>query len=429
MKLRTTKIDEINYSVDGVIDNSLLEEKIQKAAVKASKTMKIDGFRPGKVPVNVVLARYKDSLVKEAEQDAITQAYQDAVKEIGKNEKDLIGEPMFKKFDKKDSEIEFEFVISFRPEIKLDGYEALIPEVKVEEIKDKDIKARKELMLKQYAPIEKTRKQILKKGDYAKFDFEGFVDGVAFEGGKAENYMLEIGSGQFIPGFEDGMVDLKVGEEKDIEVTFPENYQAANLAGKKAVFKVKLHEIHGKKIPELNEDMLKRLLPNEEKVSEELLDDKIKEQLENEAKFKLIDEKLKPEFIEKMLGKYDFVVPQNILEQETNLQFNQAARGFSKEEFDKLKDEKYLEEKRNEYKAEALKSVKLTFMVDELAKLRKISVNDQEIAQAIYFEALRYGMDPKQLIESYTKNGTLPAVRMSLIEEKLFADIFLGKDK
>lgn len=429
MKLSTTKIDEINYSVSGVIEQSLIDEKIKEIAVKASKTMQVAGFRKGKVPVNVVLSRYKDSLVKDAEQEAITNAYKDAVKETGKDEKELIGEPSFKKFDRKESGIDFEFVISFRPKIDLNGYEALIPELKVEEIKDKDIKARKEAMLKQFAPLEKTKKQILKKGDYAKFDFEGFVDGVAFEGGKAENYMLEIGSGQFIPGFEDGMIELKVGEEKDIEVTFPENYQAAHLAGKKAVFKVKLHEIHARKLPEIDEEMLKKLLPGVENPTEAILDEKIKEQLETEAKFKQIDEKLKQEFVEKMLEKYTFAVPQNILEQETNLQFNQAARSFSKEEFDKLKDEKYLEEKRKEYEAEALKSVKLTFIVDELAKLRNVVVNDQEVAQAIYFEALRYGMDPKQLIENYTKNGTLPAVRMSLVEEKLFADLFLGKDK
>lgn len=429
MKLSTTKINEINYSVSGVIEQSLLDEKIKEIAVKASKTMQVAGFRKGKVPVNVVLSRYKDSLVKDAEQEAITSAYKEAVKQTGKEEKELIGEPSFKKFERKENGIEFEFVISFRPIIDLAGYEALVPELKIEEIKEKDIKARKEAMLKQYAPLEKTKKQILKKGDYAKFDFEGFVDGVAFEGGKAENYMLEIGSNQFIPGFEDGMIELKVGEEKDIEVTFPENYQAAHLAGKKAVFKVKLHEIHGRKLPEIDEELLKKLLPGVENPTEAILDEKIKEQLETEAKFKQIDEKLKQEFVEKMLEKYDFAVPQNILEQETNLQFNQAARSFSKEEFDKLKDEKYLEEKRKEYEAEALKSVKLTFIVDELAKLRKVVVNDQEVAQAIYFEALRYGMDPKQLIETYTKNGTLPAVRMSLVEEKLFADLFLGKDK
>ncbi|WP_267525562.1 trigger factor [Campylobacter sp. MG1] len=429
MKLIVSKIDEINYSVVGEIEKNLLEEKINKLALKASKSVKVDGFRQGKVPVNVVLARYKESLTRDAEQEIINESFTQAVKESGKDEKGLIGEPMFNKFDRKGDSIEFDFTMSFRPEIKLDGYESLIPEVKIEEIKEKDIKARKEAMLKQFAPLEKTKKQILKKGDYAKFDFEGFVDGVAFEGGKAENYMLEIGSGQFIPGFEDGMIELKVGEEKDIEVTFPENYQAAHLAGKKAVFKVKLHEIHARKLPEIDEEMLKKLLPGVENPTEAILDEKIKEQLETEAKIKLVDEKLKQEFVEKLLDKYDFVVPLNILEQETNLQFNQATRSYTKEEFEELKDSQKLESKRNEFKADALKSVKLTFIVDELAKLRNITVSDQEVGQAIYFEALRYGMDPKRLIENYTKNGALPAVRMSLIEEKLFTNIFLGKDK
>ncbi|MBZ7988116.1 trigger factor [Campylobacter canadensis] len=429
MKLSTKQINSINYTASGVIEKASIDEKIKEIAVKASKNIEIKGFRKGKVPLNVVLDRYKDSLTKDSEQELIGIAYKEAIKEIGKDEKDLIGEPVFKKFNRNDNGIEVEFLISFRPTINLDGYEKLIPEVKVEEIKDKDLKARKEAMLKQYAPLEKTKKQILKKGDYAKFDFEGFLDGVAFEGGKANDYMLEIGSNQFIPGFEDSMIDMKVGEEKDINVTFPENYQAANLAGKEVVFKIKLHEIHGKKIPEINEELLKKLLPNEEKVSEELLDEKIKEQMQNEAKFKLIDEKLKIEFVDKMLEKYDFELPQNILEQETNLQLNQAARTFTKEQLEELKDDKKLEEKRKEFEVEAAKSVKLTFIVDELARLRNVIVNDQEVAQAIYFEAMRYGVEPKKLMENYQQNGTIPAIRMSLLEEKLFADIFLGKDK
>lgn len=429
MKLSTKQINSINYTASGVIEKASIDEKIKEIAVKASKNIEIKGFRKGKVPLNVVLDRYKDSLTKDSEQELISIAYKEAIKEIGKDEKDLIGEPVFKKFNRNDNGIEVEFLISFRPTINLDGYEKLIPEVKVEEIKDKDLKARKEAMLKQYAPLEKTKKQILKKGDYAKFDFEGFLDGVAFEGGKANDYMLEIGSNQFIPGFEDSMIDMKVGEEKDINVTFPENYQAANLAGKEVVFKIKLHEIHGKKIPEINEELLKKLLPNEEKVSEELLDEKIKEQMQNEAKFKLIDEKLKIEFVDKMLEKYDFELPQNILEQETNLQLNQAARTFTKEQLEELKDDKKLEEKRKEFEVEAAKSVKLTFIVDELARLRNVIVNDQEVAQAIYFEAMRYGVEPKKLMENYQQNGTIPAIRMSLLEEKLFADIFLGKDK
>lgn len=429
MKLSTKQINSINYTASGVIEKASIDEKIKEIAVKASKNIEIKGFRKGKVPLNVVLDRYKDSLTKDSEQELIGIAYKEAIKEIGKDEKDLIGEPVFKKFNRNDNGIEVEFLISFRPTINLDGYEKLIPEVKVEEIKDKDLKARKEAMLKQYAPLEKTKKQILKKGDYAKFDFEGFLDGVAFEGGKANDYMLEIGSNQFIPGFEDSMIDMKVGEEKDINVTFPENYQAANLAGKEVVFKIKLHEIHGKKIPEINEELLKKLLPNEEKVSEELLDEKIKEQMQNEAKFKLIDEKLKIEFVDKMLEKYDFELPQNILEQETNLQLNQAARTFTKEQLEELKDDNKLEEKRKEFEVEAAKSVKLTFIVDELARLRNVIVNDQEVAQAIYFEAMRYGVEPKKLMENYQQNGTIPAIRMSLLEEKLFADIFLGKDK
>ena len=265
---------------------------------------------------------------------------------------------------------------------------------------------------------------------YSNFDpkAEGFVDDKAFEGGKAENYVLEIGSKQFIPGFEDGMVGMKIGEEKDIKVTFPKEYGAAHLAGKDAVFKVKLHEIQELKIPELDDEMLKKLLPGEEKASVEVLDEKLKEQIKNEKLFKLVNDELKGKFADALIEKYNFDLPKGIVEQETDMQMRAAFNTFSEKEIEELKasKEKY-QEKRDSFKEEAQKSVKLTFIIDELAKLRKIEVNDQELIQAIYFEAYRYGMNPKEHLENYKKQGALPAVKMALIEEKLFNDIFIPK--
>ncbi len=242
--------------------------------------------------------------------------------------------------------------------------------------------------------------------------------------------MLEIGSKQFIPGFEEAMVGMKSAEEKDISVTFPKEYGAANLAGKDAIFKIKLHEIQELKFPELNEELLKKLLPNEEKASEELLDEKLKEQIKNEKLFKLINEELKAKFADSLIETFEFDLPKGILEQEIDMQFRQAFGAFSEEEKKEIQNDKdKYEAKRNSFKDEAKKSVKLTFIIDELAKLRKIEVSDQELVQAVYFEAYRYGFNPKEHLENYKKQGALPAVKMALIEEKLFNDIFMPKEK
>ncbi|MEB2807767.1 trigger factor [Campylobacter upsaliensis] len=431
MEVKAKQLDSVNATASVKIPSGSINTEVENLAKKASKTIKMDGFRPGKVPVSAVLKRYEKELRNDAEQNLFKNAVDSALKELKKDLKELVGEPYFEKFERENDAIIAELVLSFKPKLKLDGYEKCIPEFSTPKVSKKEIDEKKNELLKRYATTEAIKtKRALKEGDYAKFDFEGFVDGKAFDGGKAENYVLEIGSKQFIPGFEEAMVGMKSGEEKDISVTFPKEYGAANLAGKDAIFKIKLHEIQELKFPELNEELLKKLLPNEEKASEELLDEKLKEQIKNEKLFKLINEELKAKFADSLIETFEFDLPKGILEQEIDMQFRQAFGAFSEEEKKEIQNDKdKYEAKRNSFKDEAKKSVKLTFIIDELAKLRKIEVSDQELVQAVYFEAYRYGFNPKEHLENYKKQGALPAVKMALIEEKLFNDIFMPKEK
>ncbi|EAI4331263.1 trigger factor [Campylobacter upsaliensis] len=431
MEVKAKQLDSVNAAASVKIPSGSINTEVENLAKKASKTIKMDGFRPGKVPVSAVLKRYEKELRNDAEQNLFKNAVDSALKELKKDLKELVGEPYFEKFERENDAIIAELVLSFKPELKLDGYEKCIPEFSTPKVSKKEIDEKKNELLKRYATTEAIKtKRALKEGDYAKFDFEGFIDGKAFDGGKAENYVLEIGSKQFIPGFEEAMVGMKSGEEKDISVTFPKEYGAANLAGKDAIFKIKLHEIQELKLPELNEELLKKLLPNEEKASEELLDEKLKEQIKNEKLFKLINEELKAKFADSLIETFEFDLPKGILEQEIDMQFRQAFGAFSEEEKKEIQNDKdKYEAKRNSFKDEAKKSVKLTFIIDELAKLRKIEVSDQELVQAVYFEAYRYGFNPKEHLENYKKQGALPAVKMALIEDKLFNDIFMPKEK
>ena len=431
MEIKTKALDSVNTLASTTVSADAIKSSVEKLAKKAAKTMKVDGFRQGHVPVAVVLKRYEKELTNDAEQDVLRDVVEEAIKQAGKKNDDLIGEPIVSKFDKKDDKIDVELTVSFKPSVDVSGYESLIPEFSNPRVLKKDIDEKKTELLKMIAPLEKVEsKRGLKVGDFAKFDFEGFVDGVAFEGGKAENYVLEIGSNQFIPGFEDGMVGMKPGSEKDIEVKFPENYGAAHLAGKDAVFKVKLHEIQERKIPEkLDEEMLKTILPNEEKPTEELLEERIKEQIRQEKIYKLINEELKPKFAEAAVEKFKFDVPKNIVEQEIDMQFRNAWSSFTPDDMKKFREDKdALAKKRDEYRKDAENSVRLTFIIDELARVRGVKVSDQEVVQAIYFEAYRSGQDPKAHLEMYRNQGMLPAIKMSMIEEKLFSELF-NKEK
>lgn len=431
MEIKIKALDSVNTLASTTISADAIKSSVEKLAKKAAKTMKVDGFRQGHVPVAVVLKRYEKELTNDAEQDALRDVVEEAIKQAGKKNDDLIGEPIVSKFDKKDDKIDVELTVSFKPSVDVSGYESLIPEFSNPRVLKKDIDEKKTELLKMIAPLEKVEsKRGLKVGDFAKFDFEGFVDGVAFEGGKAENYVLEIGSNQFIPGFEDGMVGIKAGGEKDIEVKFPENYGAAHLAGKDAVFKVKLHEIQERKIPEkLDEEMLKMVLPNEEKPTEELLEERIKEQIRQEKIYKLINEELKPKFAEAAVEKFKFDVPKNIVEQEIDMQFRNAWSSFTPDDMKKFREDKdALAKKRDEYRKDAENSVRLTFIIDELARVRGVKVSDQEVVQAIYFEAYRSGQDPKAHLEMYRNQGMLSAIKMSMIEEKLFSELF-NKEK
>ena len=431
MEIKIKALDSVNTLASTTISADAIKSSVEKLAKKAAKTMKVDGFRQGHVPVAVVLKRYEKELTNDAEQDVLRDVVEEAIKQTGKKNDDLIGEPIVSKFDKKDDKIDVELTVSFKPSVDVSGYESLMPEFSNPRVLKKDIDEKKAELLKMIAPLEKVEsKRGLKVGDFAKFDFEGFVDGVAFEGGKAENYVLEIGSNQFIPGFEDGMVGIKAGGEKDIEVKFPENYGAAHLAGKDAVFKVKLHEIQERKIPEkLDEEMLKTILPNEEKPTEELLEERIKEQIRQEKIYKLINEELKPKFAEAAVEKFKFDVPKNIVEQEIDMQFRNAWSSFTPDDMKKFREDKdALAKKRDEYRKDAENSVRLTFIIDELARVRGVKVSDQEVVQAIYFEAYRSGQDPKAHLEMYRNQGMLPAIKMSMIEEKLFSELF-NKEK
>ena len=430
MKVTVDKIDEVNVLVGGTIENEAIEKNIDRLAKEAGKEMKIDGFRKGKVPPHIVKKLHGEKLAQDAEGEAVREFIDAGIKEAGIKAEDMLGQPTFKKYEKRDNSIKVEVEISIKPLFEADGYRDVVPAFDKPEVSDKEVEEKLAEIAKQQAPFEKIKEdRAVEDGDMTLIDFEGFVDGVAFEGGKAEKFNLKIGSNQFIPGFEEQIIGMKHDEEKSIKVTFPKEYPSKDLAGKEAEFKVKLHEIQEQVTPEIDDELAKKLLQGEENASVDMLKEKVKEQIVSEAVSKLYNEELKPKLMEALVEKFDFALPNNIVEQEVDAKVNQKAQTMSEDELKEYKDNiDKVEALRDEVRDEAKSSVKATFIVDALAKKEEINVEDQEVTQAIYYEAMIGGQDPQQVIKYYQDNNLLPAVKMGMIEDKLFSKL-LGLDK
>lgn len=426
MEITTNKINSANAEVSATITKSDLDSAADKLAKTLSKTVSIPGFRKGKVPVSAIKKQYGEKLVQDAESELIRDALNQGLDELGIASESLIGEPNFSKFDKKeDGSIELTIKVAMRPEIDLGDYKAHVPPVKKPKITAKAVTDRIQEIAKAQAPlIDVEEDRGLEEGDTAIIDFEGFIDGEPFEGGKAEEFALAIGSGQFIPGFEEALIGMKAGEEKTIDVTFPENYGSETLAGKPAQFKVKLHKIQTKEKVRMDAKLAKQLLPNDEDATMDKVKEQVQQQLENEELSKLFNEKLKPELLETIVAAYEFDLPEFVVEQEMDMALNNKAREMSEEELNAIKDDpEKIKELRETFRDEATRSVKATFIIDALAKAEGVEVGEQEVMQTIYYEAMQTGQDPQKVYEHYQNSGYLPAIQMAMVEDKVLSGL------
>ncbi|WP_201352294.1 trigger factor [Hydrogenimonas urashimensis] len=428
MEVTAKKTDSANVSVEAKIAQNDIDKKVEKIAKQAAKQMKIDGFRPGKAPVSVIKKRLGERLVQDAEAEALRDILNQASKELELDAEKIIGEPAVTKFDRGEEFIEVELKLSLRPDIEIGDISDIIPEVKTPRVTKKEIEERIQQMAEAQAPFESLEEDRgLEEGDLAVFDFEGFLNGEPFEGGKAENFELRIGSGQFIPGFEEQMIGMKKGEEKTITVTFPEDYRNKELAGKEVEFKIKLHDIKTKKPVEIDDELAKKLLGKEDATLADL-EKETKEQLRSEKLSKLYNEELKPKLVEALVEMFEFDLPESVVEQEIEMALRNRIQQMKEEELAELREnEEKVKALREELRGDAAKSVKATFIVDALARKEGVDVSDQEMMQTIYYEAISMGQDPQQTFEYYQKQNLLPAIKMAMIEDRLLTKLLNEK--
>ncbi|NPA03969.1 MAG: trigger factor [Epsilonproteobacteria bacterium] len=426
MEVKAEKIDNANAKVEAIITKEEIEKRIDKITKKLAKEVNIPGFRKGKVPPVVIKKRYGDQIEKDAQNELIQEAINEGFKKLNINRNDMLGDPIFTKFEKNDNGIELELEIGFKPEVKTDGYEELIPEFQEPEVTPQEVQKRLEETLKAYAPFVEVEREA-KEGDLVILDLEGELeDGTPIR--KSENVELLL-NGSF-KDLEEKIVGMKKGESKEVEITFPERFNPAELAGKKAKLKITLKAVKEQEEVKMDDEFVKKAFPNRKDLTLEKLKEELKETIKKEKLSKLYEEELKPKLMETLVEKFEFDLPQNIVEQEIDVQLRMKASSMDKEELEKItSDPQKLKEFREQLRPDALKSVKATFIVDALAKVENIQVSDQELQSALSYEALLQGQDPVKYIKAYEEQGLIPAVRMALIEDKLLTHLLNKKLK
>ena len=429
MEITSNKIDGANAEIKATITTTEVNANLEKIAKELAKTANVQGFRKGKVPVAIVKKQYGQKLVEDAEAEALREVLAKGLEELNISNESLIGEPNISQFDKSDDKIDVTVKVAMRPEIDLSGADALVPDFTKPEVSDEEVTARiQEIALQQAPLVDIKRNRMMKKGDTAVIDFEGFVDGEAFEGGKAEGFALEIGSGQFIPGFEDQLVGVKRDEEVTIKVTFPTEYSAAHLAGKDAEFKVKVNQVQVKEEPEINDELAKKLLPGDETADVAKLTEQVKLQMETESLGKLYNEDLKPALLNKLVEETTFDLPTFVVDQEIDMAVNKKAGSMSEDEIQELRDNAdKLTELRESFRDEASQSVRATFIIDALAQEKGVKIEEQEVMQTIYYEAMQTGQDPQKAYEQYKEAGYIPAIQMSMVEDRVLSGLLNSK--
>lgn len=394
---KNKNVKEITIKIEG----KEWQDALDKAFEKANKKVKIDGFRQGKAPKEVFIKKYgEESLFMDAADLVLQPAYQKMLYE--NKDVEIVAQPeVALKSISKDG-VEFVFTITTKPEVKLGKYKKLgVKKEKVEVTKEEIENALNETLNRYAENVVKEGK--VENGDIAIIDFEGFKDGVAFEGGKGENYSLTIGSNTFIPGFEDQIIGMSKDEEKDINVTFPEDYHSEDLKGQKVVFKVKVNEIKTTKIPELDKDFFEDLamegIDSKESL-EKQLEENIKAHKEQHAEDHYIDELLK-----KGIENMEVDIPEAMINEELDRMIRQyeenlKMQGLTLEQFYQFtnSDETALKDQMRE---EAEKRVASRLLLEAIKVEEKIEIADDEAKKEAEELAKKYNMEKDEFLKLF----------------------------
>ncbi|MEH7348994.1 trigger factor [Gottfriedia acidiceleris] len=390
------------------VDASEVDKGLDAAFKKVVKTINVPGFRKGKLPRPIFEQKFGiEALYNDALDVILPEAYGKAVEEVGIEPVDR-PEVDVEQMEKGKTLI-FKAKVTVKPEVKLGEYKGLEVEEMDATVTDEDVQAELTTLQERQAELVVKEDGTVENGNTAVIDFEGFVDGVAFEGGKGENYPLEIGSGSFIPGFEEALIGAKSGVETDVNVTFPEEYHSAELAGKAATFKVTVHEIKAKELPELNDEFAKDV--NDEVETLEALKAKIKNDLV-ESKKSQAEGSLRDALVQKAAENAEIEIPDVMFESQVDRMvkdFEQriAQQGLNLELYYQFTGTKE-EDLRTQMRQDAEARVRIDLTIDAIIEAEKIDATEEEMNEELARLTAMYNIPSEQLV---TMLGGTDAVR------------------
>ena len=376
------------------------EKALDKSFKKNVKKANIDGFRKGNVPKDIYLKNYGiESLFEDAYLAVVDDAFKEA-QDKAKVKAEIQPSVDIKKIDK--DGITFEFTFIGKPEVKLGQYKDLKVKKEKVAVTKEEVDAKINELREQFADITVKDGGVVETGDTAVIDFVGEVDGIPLDGGSGENYPLEIGTNTFIPGFEDGVLGMKVDETKDLHLKFPENY-TKELAGKEVVFHVTLKEIKSRILPDIDENFFEDLgydkVTNAEELAKEV-ENTIKEEKENEEKNRFLEEVLK-----QVSEKMEVDVPEEIIDDEVHRMIHQweeqlKSQGLTIDQYMEFTGTTH-EDMHKQMEPEALRRVKYRYMLEAVSEAEKIEVTDEEVEKDIEEMATNYGISKEELVDAF----------------------------
>lgn len=421
LQITTNKTSNLETQLTVKVPVSKIQSRVESRIHQVAKTAKIDGFRKGKVPVSHIRAQYGAGIQQEVINDVIRDTVFDAIREENIR---AVGMPNIDDVKLENDFLVYQATVETFPEVAIQGLDEVDVERQVASVDDKDVDVMIENLQKQRQTYV-AKDSAVATGDQVKFDFEGSIDGEKFDGGSAEDFSLVIGSGRMIPGFEDGIVGMKAGEEKVIDVTFPEDYQAENLKGKQAQFKINVKSVEEAKLPELNEEFFEVFGVKEGGLDKLKAD--VRKNMEREIK-NAGRSQIKEATFNALLEKNEIDIPASMLEQEIerqrNLMLNRFAQQFGANPNNFSKDMLPNEL----FEDQALRSARLGVLVSSLIEANKLEVDQERVTNFIKEMAENYE-EPEEVIEYYSNNAQERANIEAVVLEDQVVDFILAKGK
>ena len=391
------------------ISSKDLESDFKKRLLAQQSSSDLKGFRKGKAPLDVIEKYYGDQIKQRLIMDKMGDIF---YKKISEENIPVVGQPSFapESFDIK-KDIKFEVSYEIYPEFSLTKMGSLSFKKPVSKVTDQDIKKATDLVLKRYGKAEPIDEKS-KEGNFVKIDFEGFLNGEKFEGGEAQDYSLELGSKTMIPGFEEQIIGMKAAESKDIEVTFPDDYQAENLKGQKVMFKIKMNEVSEVKLPNLDEEFFKSI--NMDVKTKVEFEKKIEEQLQTDLKTNL-KTKTKQRIFDAFESSNQIDIPQSMIISEANNLRNNTAQQMGLD-IGKLEEDQF---PIDNFKENALKRVRLGVLINKLIEENNISVDNDTLKKEIEDKSKSF-KDPEQYVNwIYGNEEQLKNIESLVLEDKV----------